>query len=754
MQQWSFDPVFGSYLTVLTTVLLLLCTFFFVRPWTGIARHRRWWLFIIRCFVVLVLAVAMLRPGTTISETRTKKALILFLVDETESMNQPSVEPQITRWEHQMATWQSVQSVIEKRADEVSVRLYSYTDAISENRLTPETPSFPETPAGEQTDIGTSLFQAVTSEPGRQIHAVVLLGDGTQTSYRPKVDLREAMDQLRNHGIPLITVPFGRVGDTFEARDIAIEQLPQQYRVFSGNIISLDCLARLRGVQNRPLKVQLWLTTEQGTPQVLDTVEVVADRAEAVVPVNFQWTAAEPGNYQFSVQAETVEGELLVENNTQTAFLTVLEGGLRVLYFYGNRIGEQLELRRSLAASPDIELTEHYIRHNQNPSWPDPRTQIVGDDEYDVLIIEDVHAQAFGNDHLTAIASAVEQGKGLMMVGGYYSFGPGGYLTTPVDPVLPIKMEVFEKQEIGVENPVRTLFHLDRELTLKPVGDHPVTSILVAPSNWNDLPPLLGANRFQGLKPSAKVILESGQQDPLLVTNQYGLGRVLAFAGDSTWRWARMGHATSLRRFWRQSILWLARREDLQQQDVWLRMDQRRFTPNMEIPFELGMDSLGTQTIPASSVSWEVSLIQGEQPPKPLTIHRQDEQWAGLLASLADPGNYEIHATAKVEQEILGQARVPFQVIDVQPEKSNPLADIPQLKRLANMTDEHGGQMVLPEKIAQHLNQVIDQTKQLEVQVEVTWQFGRAAGSAWLILTIISSLLALDWFLRKKWGLV
>jgi hypothetical protein len=301
------------------------------------------------------------------------------------------------------------------------------------------------------------------------------MGDGTQTSYRPQVDVREAISVLRNMGIALITVPFGREGDTFVARDVSIEQLPQQYRVFSGNDVSIDCLARLKGVANRPLRVQLLLKSENENMVVQETLEIVADNADAMVPVRFQWTAKTPGQYQIAVKIEAVDGELLLQNNTQTAFLTVLEGGLRVLYFYGNRLGEQLELRRSLGSSPDIELLESYIRHGKDSRWPDPRTSAVLDGEFDLIIIEDVHARAFGEVNLQAIADAVEQGKGLMMVGGYYSFGPGGYRQTPVDAALPIEMEIFEKQEIGVENPIRKMFHLDREVAMRPTGSHPVT---------------------------------------------------------------------------------------------------------------------------------------------------------------------------------------------------------------------------------------------------------------------------------------
>ncbi|MFP6588213.1 MAG: vWA domain-containing protein, partial [Pirellulaceae bacterium] len=321
MQQWSLDPVFDSYAVVFTTVVLLLCTFLLVRPRNSLSVSRARGLLILRCLIVLILALAMLRPSKTISELQTKKALVMFLVDETQSMTHPSMKPEISRWEHQRATWDSVHRVLDARADDVSARLFGYSDTITENRFGSGV-SFSAEPLGMQTDLGTSLYEAVMTEPGRQIHAVVLMGDGTQTSYRPQIDMREAISVLRNMGIALITVPFGREGDTLQARDVSIEQLPQQYRVFSGNDVSIDCLARLKGVANRPLRVQLLLKSADESMVVQETIEIVADNADVVVPVRFQWTAKAPGQYQMAVKIEAVDGELLLQNNTQTAFLT------------------------------------------------------------------------------------------------------------------------------------------------------------------------------------------------------------------------------------------------------------------------------------------------------------------------------------------------------------------------------------------------------------------------------------------------
>src|SRR5204863_5315559 len=56
-------------------------------------------------------------------------------------------------------------------------------------------------------------------------------------------------------------------------------------------------------------------------------------------------------------------------------------------------------------------------------------------------------ADDLGEDGMAALAAFVRDGGGsLVMIGGERSFGPGGYLATPIEEVLPVSMEVKERR--------------------------------------------------------------------------------------------------------------------------------------------------------------------------------------------------------------------------------------------------------------------------------------------------------------------
>ena len=162
---------------------------------------------------------------------------------------------------------------------------------------------------------------------------------------------------------------------------------------------------------------------------------------------------------------------------------------------------------------------------------------------YDVYILGDLDSSAFKDQELRALAAAVERGAGLIMVGGFHSFGPGGYASTALANVLPVDMDRLERQNFG--EAIRAEAHLpeDAKPKMQPtrIGQsHSVMQLAAAAENkraWEELPAIDGANRLDRVKRNATVLAETGDRHPLLIASEYGRGRVLAFAGDSTWRW-------------------------------------------------------------------------------------------------------------------------------------------------------------------------------------------------------------------------
>ncbi|MDP7378948.1 MAG: glutamine amidotransferase, partial [Pirellulaceae bacterium] len=467
-----------------------------------------------------------------------------ILIDMTRSMELPLEGLGVTRWQKLTESLQASRPGLEKLAEQYDLQFFGFDSELVALSSSAGWPALPDGPVGAQSDYGFALGQVTERLRGERIAGCMILGDGVQNTDFPKVELPRAIREFSQLQAPLFAVPFGQAAEGDQVADIAVTNLPDQFAVFVKNEIEIQGVVEVRGFVNQEIPVQLVRVDRTGREELLQTKVIVARQGDERIPVDMTYTPSEAGDYRLILRAEPQSRELVVQNNELPAFLTVYEGGLRVLYLESESNYEQKYLRRSLAASQDLEVDFVWIDQRDRSRWPVDLVNQINDPQYDVFILGDIDSRALhdpGNfeQNLNALAKRVEQGKGLIMLGGEHSFGPGRYHSTPLSDLLPIQMQAYEAQDFNA--PVNHSLHLERELTLRPAASHYLTRLAgEEESVWGKLPPLLGANRFTGVKPRTQILLETERGEPILVVGTVG-GRVIAFAGDSTWRWFTLG---------------------------------------------------------------------------------------------------------------------------------------------------------------------------------------------------------------------
>ena len=151
-----------------------------------------------------------------------------------------------------------------------------------------------------------------------------------------------------------------------------------------------------------------------------------------------------------TLKVDPQRDELVTTNNELSSFVRVLKGGLHVLYIEGELRVEQKWLRRSLDASADIKVDSIRIdpRHLAETK-PGNLKELFKQGKYDVYILGDIDSTAFTQAELEELKDAVsKRGKGLIMLGGFHTFGPGGYAETALADILPVKMDHLERQRL------------------------------------------------------------------------------------------------------------------------------------------------------------------------------------------------------------------------------------------------------------------------------------------------------------------
>jgi len=508
--------------------------------------------------------------------------------------------------------------------------------------------------------------------------------------------------------------------------------------------------AMLAGFADQEVPVELLFETGTGEMKRVGRTELRPRESGELMRVELSYAPQLPGEYKLTLKSIPQPGELITTNNELSTFVTVLSGGLNVLYLEGALRPEQKFMRQSLDSSPDILVDYLRIDAQQPSTRPSDLAERFAPGRYDVYLIGDLDASALKSEEMELLRDTVRQGAGLMMIGGIHSFGAGQYARTPLADVLPVQMDPLERQPF--DEPIRADLHLSSPPKMVPtrMGERHFVMLLDEPSKnesvWQALPPLDGANRFTRIGPRAIVLAESTGGDPLLVAGDYGEGRTMAFAGDSTWRWRMQGFEVAHRRFWRQTVLWLAHHENKQEGNVWVKLPRRRYAPGERVEIIVGAQSAQGQ--PITDATFDVQVFAPDKKKSTVPVYTGGDAKEGAFADGRLPGDYTVSVTAtSVDGQSLGTARARFLVWDKDLELDNPAADVGTMTNLAATA---GGESVSPEELTSLLERIRNQPLNLEVEVltKVTLWDG------WPLFFLLTGCLMVEWFLRKRWGLV
>jgi Mg-chelatase subunit ChlD len=146
--------------------------------------------------------------------------------------------------------------------------------------------------------------------------------------------------------------------------------------------------------------------------------------------LTFRDRAGEPGSQGYHVRVSGAGGDPVPENNTARVLVGVT-GPRPILH---------------LTPGPESSLTMLLRAGGLDVRAMEPERfdfTLEGLSGYSAVVLENVPAEKVGTRGMETLASWVRaSGSGLMLTGGKQSYGPGGYYKSPLEPVLPVSMEL------------------------------------------------------------------------------------------------------------------------------------------------------------------------------------------------------------------------------------------------------------------------------------------------------------------------
>ncbi|HEY7313815.1 MAG TPA: glutamine amidotransferase [Gemmataceae bacterium] len=723
----------------------------------GVSRRRTTIALALRLLAFLLVGLAILRPSLAFAERNALRSLLLIVCDNSGSMTIQDESNHLSRWDLLLRTLRESSSELEQLRSEqqIDVRFYKFAGDVSEFQ-----PDEPGAADGKRTDTGAMLRSLYEQRDGGQpARYLLLLSDGADNGGFRTPALAESA-RWRNLPCPLHAFACGNPTTADRQNDIAITSIATEPALVpSKGKLTVKLGIDAPGFENSNVRLRLFLDEEE----VLARNEMLMLTSGNTVKLECNGPA-KPGEVKLRVQVDdpnkadaVPNGDLFPNNNKIETYITVTKEGVGVLLVDKQRAMEPQFICDALTRDPRIRVTPVWLRGGQTIDANSGDLFQFDKQPYDVIILGDVTARqmrAVSPQSLQAIERLVEQGAGLVMLGGYSTFGNSDWQGTVLEKMLPIDLERSRGQ---IEE--------DRKMLPTQEGLARFGYILrIAESKdpkkpWEDLPELEGISRLRksdkGLQET--VLAESNRGEPVLIAQNYGSGRVLAFAGDTTHRWVVNPQKQQMHgRFWRQMVLWLAKQENAEG-SVWIKPDTRRLPLRGDLGFSVGVRSKGGVDLKDGIYQVEVSGPGGVKTPVPTARTATDDR--GTFVKTDAPGEYVITVKGEAKdpetgEVVQGEQSAHFIVYDEDIEMTKRAADHDFLKKLASAG---GGDFHRVEELPEFLRRM--QTENLarnkpKLTLRPDWRTTGRSSFLTLFFVLFVTLLSVEWLLRRRWGMV
>ena len=291
-------------------------------------------------------------------------------------------------------------------------------------------------------------------------------------------------------------------------------------------------------------------------------------------------------------------------------------------------------------------------------------------------------------------------------------------------------------------------------------ADHPIMQVLNDPGVnrklWPLLPPLQWIADSVVAKPGAAVLLaaQNPAKTPIVVAHRYGAGRVFWMGTDESWRWRdRLGERVH-QTFWLQVMRWgLAGRLRGQDPRLQVGLDRYLLAPGESAEFKVrvarkaGEPPVDPPDVTITRLADDGTPVAGSSRPIAMTgLPEAPAIWHTALEA-PEPGTWRVTATHR-DRELQGLAETRDLVVRSESglETLDLSGDLPNLNRLAKAGGLWAGTLDQTDTLLRDITAKLKPRHQERREAIRFW-------SSYLSMTLVVTLLCVEWVLRKRLGL-
>jgi uncharacterized membrane protein len=697
----------------------------------------------LRMLVLGALVVALLRPVRQLPSAEQPTRLLPLVVDVSGSMGIPDAAEGNTRLDAARDVARAIESGVNGSPLRVEVwTMHGGTSATDASTLQA---------GGLRSDLAAAIDDVAGRAMARDAAAVVLLSDGVTT------DVSGARPE-RREALPLFAVAVGGVQPV---RDLDVVRLEAGTAALPGSAIDVLAVVVARGMRGRAVTLRL---SENGRP--VDAATVTPDTDAATIPFRFVVTPPPDQPTVYAAEVQQAEADVVPDNDRRQVLVPPQMGQRRVLLMEGAPGFEHTFLKRALATDAALSV-DALVRKGRDDQGRDTFSVQATEDraavlaqgfpssretlfQYDALVLSNVEAEFFTRAQLDLIRQFVAERGGGLLVMGARSFEREGMAGTPIADVLPVDPTVRRWQDAAADEAARAL-PANAPAVTREGATHPATRLSIdgddSAALWRSLPPLASVSPMGAPRAGAQVLAVSanpgGAASPLIVMQRFGQGRSLVFGGEAAWRWRMMRPSsdTAYATVWRQMIRALAAPTP---GPVTMRMGGS-VAGEGQTPVVIDVRDSRFLPVADADVTLTAQAPDGRtRSLQPVLTDAAAGRYAVVIPT-ADAGVWTLTAEAVHRGVVRGVAVAHVLTPANRDEFTRPEVNLPVLRRLA---EAGGGEAFTVETVPA----LIDRLRRLpssparSEEVDL-WH------NVWTLAGIIA-LLATEWTLRRRWGLL
>ncbi len=599
-------------------------------------------------------------------------------------------------------------------------------------------------PERATTPLGKTIHEVIDQLRGQPPVGVIVLTDGV---VNEGPGLEDAAKRASQELVPLYFVGFGAEKGS---PDLSVQSWVMEDTVFLGDHVSLQAQLVAKNTAAKEARVRLTDITHQ---QILEEERVPISAETTVFTMIFK--AEQAGEIELRLECLPIQDEIDLRNNALSRRILVKKDTIRILMVEEVPRFEYRFLRNALIREPGFDLTTvllgadpEYVEEMKGAMLAVPTSR----DElwsYDVIILGDVAPNRLSPSTLEAVAAFVEEKDppgGLILVGGPHAM-PHEYNQSVLDKVLPCAVGV-SPANIGQPKTAAHRLAVTREGLVMPwlaFGRSPTETERV----WHSLPPVYWLQSVIELKPGARVLVESreenqqeGRGEPVVIFQYVGAGKVLFHATDETWRWRRGAGLAAYRHYWIEAVRFMARGKLESARTPRLVTDRSEYQAGDSV--HLMLECPKQAELPLRNGSVAIWLEYEGRTRREVTLQRhplRGDLFEATLQNLA-PGQY--YAWVPITSGI-----VPATGFAVVPPLQEWEATQMARKEMETAARLSGGGFYLPNEV-RRLRDDLPHGRGTLIEMLPP----RPLWNSPIVLLLLVLTLSLEWLLRKRYGLL